>query len=229
MQQSVAFVRADLLPERLADWLRDEIATGSLRPGERLVEQVLCKRAGVSRVPLREALRMVASDGLVTLAPHRGATVTPLSRTELEELFGLRIALEGYATGLAARSCSVKQSAGLRTLIEQMRQAVARGDWDAYHALASRFHSGLVQAGGNTLLAETYERLRVRLRRYQAAMAQVPDLPSRSILEHEAILDAVEGGFPEDARSRTEAHLQALIERYSGTLNVAKDVELDDG
>lgn len=215
MEPSIAFARADLLPERLAVWLRDEIVAGILRPGERLIEQVLCKRAGVSRVPLREALRMVASEGLVTLSPHRGATVTLLSKTELDELFGLRIALESYATGLAARNRSAAQVNELCDLVGQMRDAVAQGELEAYHNCASCFHACLVQAGGNALLAESYERLRVRLRRYQAAMAQIPDLPSLSIIEHQGILEAVERRHPEEARSRAEAHLQALILRYS--------------
>lgn len=214
MESSSAFARADLLPERLAGWLRNEIVAGVLRPGERLIEQVLCKRAGVSRVPLREALRMVASEGLVTLSPHRGAVVTPLSKMELDELFGLRIALESYATGLAARNRSVAQVNDLRNLIEQMRDAVSQEQLDAYHACASSFHACLVQAGGNALLAKSYEQLRVRLRRYQAAMAQIPDLPSRSIIEHQGILEAVERRHPDDARSRAEAHLQALVLHY---------------
>src|SRR5688572_6233184 len=92
-----AFARPDLLPERLAEWICGEIIRGRFKPGERLVEQTLAKECQVSRVPLREALRIAASEGLVTLAPHRGAIVTPLSDAELVELFGLRMALEGFA------------------------------------------------------------------------------------------------------------------------------------
>src|SRR5690606_16491937 len=93
MDSGATFTKPDLLPERLADWIREEIVIGRFKPGERLMEQALAKECQVSRVPLREALRIVAADGLVTLAPHRGAIVTPLSDTELIELFGLRMAL----------------------------------------------------------------------------------------------------------------------------------------
>lgn len=215
-QSSGAFARADLLPERLAEWLRDEIVTGALPQGERLIEQALCKRAAVSRVPLREALRILAADGLVVLSPHRGATVTPLSDIELKDLFGLRIALEGHAAGEAARLHTREQLAGLEILIQQMREAVLLGELDAYHVLASRFHVGLVQAGGNALLSESYERLRVRLRRYQAAMARIPDLPERSILEHDEIVAAVRSGQEVQARDHAQAHLRALVARYRG-------------
>ena len=210
-----AFAKTDLLPERLANWLRDEIVAGHLQPDERLVEQVLCKRAGVSRVPLREALRMLVADGLVTLSPHRGATVTPMSVTEMRELFGVRIALEAFAAEQAAHRRPAGLLDQLCHLAEQMRHAVALGELDAYHPLAARFHGTLVEAGGNGLLLESYDRLRVRLRRYQAAMAHIPELPERSTRDHDGILEAVRAGQAENARRMAQAHLEELAQRYS--------------
>jgi DNA-binding GntR family transcriptional regulator len=210
------FVRPDLLPERLAEWLRDAIVAGVFQPGERLVEQALCKRFGVSRVPLREALRIVAGDGLVVLSPHRGATVTPLSEVELEELFSLRIALEGLGAGVAAGVRPCPALPGLRMMVGQMRAAVDAGELEAYHALAGHFHGDLVRAAGNAVLTETYGRLQVRFRRYQAAMARVPDLPAQSIVDHTAILDAVEQGAADEARALAEEHVRGLVRRYRG-------------
>jgi DNA-binding GntR family transcriptional regulator len=94
-EEDRSFARPDLLAERLSGWIRDEIVSGRMAPGERLVEQALAKRCNVSRVPLREALRMVASEGLLTLMPHRGAMVTMLSDQDLSELFDLRMAPTG--------------------------------------------------------------------------------------------------------------------------------------
>ena len=208
------FAKPDLLPERLAGWIRDQIVSGAWPPGTRLVELVLCKQAGVSRVPLREALRIVAADGFVVLEAHRGATVTSLSNNELNELFGLRIALEGFASAEVARKQPSESLPSLRRLVQEMRDAVGLGELDAYHALAALFHRGLVRAAGNALLTETYERLRVRLRRYQAEMALIPDLPARSIEDHERILDAVAAGHAETARTRAERHLLELVESF---------------
>jgi len=165
-------------------------------------------------VPLREALRIVAGDGLVVLSPHRGATVTPLSEVELEELFGLRMALEGFGASEAAVQRPCAGMPGLRMMVQQMREAVGAGELALYHALAGHFHTELVRAAGNAVLCETYARLQVRLRRYQAAMAQVPELPAQSILEHAAMLDAVEAGDAGRARELAEAHVRALVERY---------------
>ncbi len=212
--EPATFAKPDLLPERLADWLRDQIVVGAFPPGTRLVEQVLCKQAGVSRVPMREALRILVADGLIVLEAHRGATVTPLSDQELDDLFGMRIALEGFASSEAARLQPCASLPELRALVQQMRDAVSLGELDVYHALAALFHGGLVSAAGNTLLVKAYERLKIRLSRYQAEMARVPDLPSRSILEHERILDAVEAGDSESARCLAEQHIRQLVESY---------------
>jgi DNA-binding GntR family transcriptional regulator len=218
------FVKPDLLSERLADWIRGEIVAGHLKPGERLVEQALSKEYQVSRVPLREALRIVAADGLVTLSPHRGATVTSLSDTELVELFGLRMAVEGFAAGEAAKRRASKEIPLLRLLLEEMSESVAADELDHYHALAAKFHSGLVAAGGNKLLSETYDRVTIRFRRYQAAMARIPELPEKSLEEHAGILDAVERGDHVQARALSEEHIAGLVERFRGAACAAFSV-----
>ncbi len=214
MDSGATFTKPDLLPERLADWIREEIVIGRFKPGERLMEQALAKECQVSRVPLREALRIVAADGLVTLAPHRGAIVTPLSDTELIELFGLRMALEGFAAASVAKRRPTTELAALRALAQRMSISVVAGELDAYHALAARFHSGLVAASGNGLLAETYRRIQNRFRRYQAAMARIPDLPTKSLEEHGRILEAIECGDHVRARDLAEAHIANLVERF---------------
>ncbi len=214
MESQGGFTKPDLLPERLAEWMRDAILGGRLKPGERLVEQTLAKEYQVSRVPLREAFRMLATDGLVTLAPHRGAVVTCLSDIELVELFDLRIALEGFAAGAAAGRASVTEIAALRSLTDAMSESVATGKLDEYHRLAARFHSGLVAAGGNQLLAQMYDRVKVRFRRYQAAMALIPNLPTQSLAEHAGILECLERGDSTQARALAERHIANLVERF---------------
>lgn len=214
MERQDGFTKPDLLPERLAEWMRDAILGGRLKPGERLVEQTLAREYQVSRVPLREAFRLLAADGLVRLAQHRGAVVTSLSDNELVELFDLRIALEGFASGAAAGRASVAEIAALRSLTKAMSESVATGNLDEYHRLAARFHSGLVATSGNQLLAQMYDRVKVRFRRYQAAMAFVPDLPAQSLAEHAGILECVERGDSTQARVLTERHIANLVERF---------------
>lgn len=203
------FARPDSLPDRLAAWLREEILEGRLEPGARLVEADLAARCQVSRVPLREAFRILALEGLLDLSLHRGAAVRPLSATELRELFGARTAIEAFAAAAAARRPEAAEP--LAALVERMREVVAAGDLVAYGRLAAGFHEALVEAGGNRLLAGMYAQIRARLRRYQAAMARVPHLPETSIAEHGAIVAAIAGGDPARASALATAHIESLV------------------
>lgn len=208
------FLRPDLLAERLAEWIRDEIVSGRMAPGERLVEQALAKRCKVSRVPLREALRIVASEGLLILAPHRGAMVTPLSEDELSELFDLRMALEGFAAAAVSRLEPAQDLSSLQVMNEQMEGFVKSQDYESYHRLAAGFHAALVAAARNQLLIETYDRIKVRFRRYQAALSKIPELPQHSVIEHKEILEAMEQRNPELARTLAENHVRRLVSQY---------------
>jgi DNA-binding GntR family transcriptional regulator len=212
--EQTTFPRPDLLAERLAGWIRDEIVSGRMSPGERLVEQALAKRCNVSRVPLREALRIVASEGLLSLAPHRGAVVAQLSEDELSELFELRMALEGFAAATVARLRPVPDLSALRQMNETMEGFVQLQDYDSYHGVAASFHAALVAAAGNHLLIETYDRVKIRFRRYQAVLSKIPELPPQSVAEHYAILDAMARGDPTSARDLAEGHIRTLVSRY---------------
>lgn len=205
----IPFVRPDGLPDRLAVWLREEILEGRLEPGARLVESELALRCGVSRVPLREAIRILAQEGLLDLALHRGAVVRPLSTHELHELFGVRTAIEAFAASAAARH--PKCAEALADIVTKMQQAVATGEVSPYRTLAADFHEALVDASGNRLLVAMYAQIRTRLSRYQAAMVRLPRLPETSIAEHGAIVAAIAAGDPVAASTLAIAHLDGLV------------------
>lgn len=209
------------MPERLAAHLREEIVQGRLTPGARLVEAELALSCGVSRVPLREAFRILATEGLVDLSLHRGATVRPLSETELQELFGVRMAIESFAAATLARRGDRAALVRLRKLVRGMRASISAGDTCAYHELAASFHECFVEAAGNALLAATYGQIRQRLRRYQAAMSRVPHLPRTSIAEHAAILDAIAESDSAKASALSVEHLESLVRQFSGGTEAA--------
>lgn len=209
------FSRPDLLPERIAQHLRGKIAGGFVRPGERLTEQALTREYEVSRVPLREALRILATEGLISLSPHRGAMVAELSEKELRELFGVRSAIEEFA----ARALAEKHDPGviqtLAGLNRQMQVAVGLCDAASYESLALRFHDLLVQASGNELLTSYYGQVKVRFRRYQVVLAGLPKSSSASIREHRKVLAAISRGEPDEAAAATRDHIGSLIARYA--------------
>ncbi len=208
------FPRPDLLPERLADWITDEIIAGRFAPGERLVEQALSKRCNVSRVPLRESLRIVASRGLLVQEPHRGAVVAALSESELHDLFGLRMALEGFAAAAVAEKQPRPDLSTMRQMNADMERSIETGDFDTYFAVATRFHDAIVAAAGNELLSEAYNRVKIRFRRYQTILSNIPHLPPRSVAEHKQILAAMEQGDAGQARSLVERHIRDLVDAY---------------
>lgn len=116
------------MKESIADVFRNLILTSQLRPGERLIQNELAERLGVSRTPVREALQKLASEGLVTFSPYRGATVAEFSPSELDDIYSIRIALEGYCVHLAAKQISDEQLARLEALFHRMKQEYRRGD-----------------------------------------------------------------------------------------------------
>lgn len=209
-----AFRKAGLLPELLADHLREEIASGALPPGRRLVEQELASSLQVSRVPLREAFRILCSEGLVTLSPHRGAEVSGTSQEELEELFEVRAMLESRAAALAASRASAEQVSQLEQLVARMTAAIRGKDTVAYYRASAAFHDLLVDAAGNRTLARVYAQIKVRFRRYQMVLAAVAESPARSNQEHAGVLKAIAGRDPVAAAALAESHIEALVLRY---------------
>ena len=210
----IALRAASLLPERIAESLRAEILANRLEPGARLGEQELATRLGVSRVPLREAFRMLEGEGLVTIEPHRGAVVSGRSDAELRELFEVRAMFEARAVALLARMRPAVPLDTLEAMVVDMKSAVRRRAHDVYLDLAARFHDTLVAQCGNDLLQQLYAQIRLNLRRYQAVMSELPESPAQSIREHEAILAAIRAGDVAGAMQAAESHVSALIARF---------------
>lgn len=184
-------IRRRPLHDEVTERLRDMIVEGRLTPGARVNEAALCEQLGVSRTPLREALKILAAEGLVDLLPRRGARVAGLSATELGELFEVLSGLERTAAELAALRASEADLARLEELqarIEQHHDARNRHDYaHDNHAL----HETIVALAGNAVLKEVHARLmtRVRRARYMALLSQ--ERWDESVAEHAAILAAL--------------------------------------
>lgn len=225
--EGVEFEGRQLLPERIAAALRKAIVDGELSPGTRLVEQDIARRFRVSRVPLREAFRVLAGEGLVSIHPHRGAMVSEVSDAELGELFAVRALFEGHAVGNLATRRDPQLMTKLEAMVEDMKSAVRRRRLEAYYALAAAFHDTLVASGGGTVLQRLYGQIRRQLRRYQAIMARLPESPSRSIREHEQILAAIRAGNSARAARAAQRHVGALVDRYRTSANPRRGMNAD--
>ncbi|NBB83674.1 MAG: FCD domain-containing protein [Alphaproteobacteria bacterium] len=169
--------------------LRDAILSGRFRPGERLVEDRLARMFGVSRNPVREALKALHSEGIVAITPRRGATVARLSIEEAEEVIELRAALEGLSARLAARRLEPEAGERLSAILEAGDRAAAARDHAELNRLNDAFHGSLAEAGSNRYLVEFMRSLRAKTHWLFAAISQERALESWR--EHAAILRAV--------------------------------------
>jgi DNA-binding GntR family transcriptional regulator len=192
-----------LLHEAVVDRLRDMIVHGVLEPGTKLNERVLSAQLGASRTPLREALKYLASEGLVELLPNRGAIVAPLDRGRVKQIFAVMGALEALAGELACRNASDDAINEIRALHYQMLSHHARGDLAEYFRFNQEIHLKLVELSGNEVLASMYRGLNANVRRarYIANLSQ--ERWNNAIKEHQQMLDALV--------ARDGARLQKLL------------------
>jgi DNA-binding GntR family transcriptional regulator len=182
------------LVELAVDRLSRDILSGRTEPGERLVEEQLTRRLGISRAPLREAMRLLAQQGLVEHIPRRGARVATLSDADVRELYEVRDVLERHAVSTIP---AMPELAGLRVALDVMRQATATGDRLELANAHRRFHVEVVALGGNRQLAGVYESVLVRIQLYMAVnMRREAEerRPADGVLRHERLFAAVERG-----------------------------------
>ncbi len=186
--------------------LADMIAEGELESGTRLPERILCEKLGISRTPLREALKVLAADGLVELHPNRGATVARLTVADVDEMFPVMGALEALSGELACACVSEDQLAEIRALHYQMVLHFRRRERAPYFRLNQAIHAKILEAANNPLLSRLYRTvaLRIRRARYFANLSQ--ERWAEAVDEHEAILHALE--------ARDGARLAAVLRNH---------------
>ncbi|MGP4021423.1 GntR family transcriptional regulator [Saccharopolyspora sp. 5N708] len=192
------------LRDQVRQELQARISDGRLRPGDRIFEQDLAAELGISRVPVREAIRMLQSEGFVDVLPRRrGVFVRGLDREQAKELFEVREALEVYAARLAAQRAESAAVAQLADLASQARAAHEGGDVDAMSNANEAFHNKLVELAGNELLASMLEPLHGRL----AWLFRMNLEPERVCGEHEELQAAIAEGDADRAAEVAQRHV----------------------
>jgi DNA-binding GntR family transcriptional regulator len=191
----------------LSNQIEDLVLSGELPPGSKLDEQALAQRFEVSRTPVREALRQLASGGLVELKPNRGAFVCELSPDQHEELFVAMSELEATCARLAAMSMTPTERRDLQRLHESMGELAMRGLADEFFAANNRLHSMIYRGSHNRFLEDAAAALRRRLDAHRRPQFREADRTDRSQGEHDAVVKAIVSGDPQRAHSAMLHHL----------------------
>jgi DNA-binding GntR family transcriptional regulator len=194
----------------LVDQIEALVLGGELLPGAKLDEQGLADRFQVSRTPVREALRQLASRGLVELRPNRGAFVAAVTPERLEEMFVAMAEMEATCARLAAMSMTPIERRGLQRLHENMAGMAARGEVDAFRAANETFHALVYQGAHNGLLEDATRLLRRRVAAFRRAQFRTAGRLASSQAEHEAVVKAIISGEPARAHAAMLQHVDIV-------------------
>jgi DNA-binding GntR family transcriptional regulator len=199
--------------------IRDAITYGELKPGERLVEERICKDFDIGRTPLREAIRQLQAEGYLNITPNKGSIVSKLSIKEVEEIHNLVAFLEGYATETATKYIGRKEKEELRLIMNEARKAGLRNDYRKWLEKNALFHDYFVKMSGNIHLLNIVKGLRNRIYRYRLISVKIPGCIEEYIRWHDKIMRFVIDEAPNQAGRAMRAHVlyvkDALVEFLS--------------
>ncbi|ODN69947.1 GntR family transcriptional regulator [Methylobrevis pamukkalensis] len=204
--------------------LADEIMRGELAPGTPLDEARIAARFGVSRTPVREALRQLGSSGLVELRPHRGAVVSPFSATRFTELFTAMAELEGVCAGLAAVGMQAAERRDLERVHGAFGDLVRTSDPQRYHEVNEAFHNAVYAGAHNSYIAELTLSTRLRLQPFRRAQFRNIGRLAHSYAEHDRVVQAILRGERDEAENAMREHIirvkdaaEDYVESFAGS------------
>lgn len=194
------------LHHEVVERLRDMLVDGTLAPGERISERLICARFGISRTPLREAFLVLVGEGLIELTPGRGARAATIEPAEIRDVLELLGGIEALAGELACARASEAQIAEIEARHALMLEHYRQGDMLAYFKLNESIHDAIVAASGNRALVEAHRPLRARVLRALYLPNARAERWRAAVAEHEAFLDAL--------AARDGSRLGALLRRH---------------
>lgn len=200
------------LRETVCEALRNAIKRGILEPGERLMEVQLAEELGISRTPVREAIRKLEQEGYVIMMPRRGTYVSSVSVKDIKEIFEIRSALETLSAELATMRIEPEELEKLRTLLSEIEGHIQRKDIDKIVATDIEFHGLLYQVSRNERLVAIISNLMEQLARFRTLSMSYPGRLQETLAEHREMVEAIAAGDVDAARDAAERHMQQAEE-----------------
>jgi DNA-binding GntR family transcriptional regulator len=197
---------------------RDRILSGAYAPGSALRQDSLAAEFGTSKIPVREALVQLQSEGLVDIFPNRGFQVRPLASAELDEVFRLRLQIEPIAVARGAKLAAAADHAAARSALEQLNDATAAGEFGSSGQLNRAFHLLLTVPRLQPVAAEILSRLHTLAQRYVQAHLRPEGRAKRATREHAALLRVWSAGKSREARALMHAHIKSTRDDLKGRL-----------
>ncbi|OON98345.1 MAG: GntR family transcriptional regulator [Epulopiscium sp. Nele67-Bin004] len=192
--------------------LRDAIIVGDLPAGERLMETQLAEKLGVSRTPVREAIRRLETEGLVVMVPRKGAQVAPFTKKDIQDVLEVRAALEALATKLACTRTDDLEFMKLQIVLKEYEFAVRDHDVDMMIQKDVEFHDIIFAATKNDRLIQMSSNIREQVQRYRIAYLKKVDDGARVLQEHIAILEAIQKGDADGAAELATEHINTQLD-----------------
>jgi DNA-binding GntR family transcriptional regulator len=207
------------LREVVSETVREAIVNGTLKPGERLMEIQLAEELGVSRTPIREAIRKLELEGFLIMVPRRGTYVADISLKDINEVFEIRTALEVLAAGLAAERITGEELEQLERLLVQIGEYIDAGDTDRIVEADGLFHDILYKASRNDRLVGIINNLREQLTRFRSISMSYPGRIKNTLEEHRRLVEAIAQSEPEQAQQAARDHMENAEQTLLNDLN----------
>jgi DNA-binding GntR family transcriptional regulator len=196
------------LRELVFESLREAIISGQLKPGERMMEIQMAEEMGVSRTPVREAIRKLELEGLVVMIPRKGAYVSGLSLKDIADVFEVRGALEGLAAELASERITDEELERLERYLVQITEDIEKGDLNKVVETDTEFHTQLYKASRNDWLLQIINNLREQIQRFRTTSLSLPGRMKIAVDEHRQIVEAISSRNGKLARKLAQEHIE---------------------
>ncbi len=196
------------LREVVFETLREAIINGTLKPGERMMEIQLAEQLGVSRTPVREAIRKLELEGFVVMIPRKGAYVAGISLKDIADVFEVRAAMEALAAGLAAERITAEELEEMERLLVRIGEYIEANRFEEVVEMDTLFHEALYKASRNLKLEQILQNLREQIQRFRSTSLAYPGRMREALEEHKKIVEAISERNAALAQQLAQEHIE---------------------